>query len=80
MSLSLSDGSVIIQDVPGEGGAKFFGWADGSIASMTLACDGCDFAFAQMVEGAEVVPEPMTLVLLGCGLVGIAAWRRSRPS
>ena len=30
------------------------------------------------VVGAHVVPEPSTMVLLGCGLLGMAGWRRRR--
>ena len=86
MTLQLSDGSLLTQEVQGDSGALFFGWTAGSISSMTLfispnqAGGTTDFAFGEMVksESTSTVPEPATMLLLGSGLIGMAAFARRK--
>lgn len=80
VTLLLSDGSSLTQLVDGDGGAKFFGWAAGAITSFTQSCEtGCEgFATGEIVQGTQrtgSVPSPSTLILIGSGLVGLAAVR-----
>ena len=79
MTLLLNDGSSLTQTVNGDAGAKFFGWTGGSISSMTLSSNGA-FAFGNMVEAGRVAatPEPMSLSLLGMGLLGLIGFGRKK--
>ena len=43
-----------------------------------IPIEGADFNFAEGVRTPTVVPEPTTMLLLGSGLVGIAAKVRKR--
>ncbi len=55
-------------------------------SQVTLDADGCITsgiyvgACLTQVTDISVVPEPMTLALVGLGLVGLAAWRGRRSS
>lgn len=79
ITLTLSDGQTIVQSVDGDGGAKFFGWTGETIDSFTISSD-TDVAFGNIysVRAANAAPEPFTLALLGAGLAGMGAIRRSK--
>ncbi|MEZ4484560.1 MAG: PEP-CTERM sorting domain-containing protein [Syntrophotaleaceae bacterium] len=80
MTLLLSDGSSLTQAVNGDSGAAFFGFtSDLAISAITLSiAEELDFAFGEMVVGAAPVPEPSTILLLGCGLLGLGYFGRKR--
>ncbi len=83
ITVTLSDGSVIEQDVTGDSGADFFGWTstDEEVNSFDITSDG-DFALGNIVEGGSTneatVPEPLSLSLLGIGLSGLIFGRRHK--
>ena len=85
MRLALSDGSFLDQDVAGSGGAKFFGWAGGSITSLTVSSD-VDFAIGRLViadegeggGGGPIIPEPVSMMLFGTGMAGLGVVTRKR--
>lgn len=72
MTLATDDGGTLTQSVDGNGGAAFFGWAGGSVTSMTLSST-VDFAFGRMVQP---VPLPAGILLLAPGLGALAMVRR----
>jgi streptogramin lyase len=84
LTMTLSDGSELQQDVNGDGGAAFFGWVNTGgpgITAMTLTTDDLDgLAVGRMIQGvpaADRIPEPGSSVLLFLlGLAGVAAGRR----
>ena len=78
ITLGLSDGSSLSQDVNGNGGASFFGWVGGGVTSITISSTGGDFAFGDFAEGSTQVPEPAGVALLGVGLLGLGLIRRQR--
>ncbi|MCW7539272.1 PEP-CTERM sorting domain-containing protein [Aquabacterium sp. A7-Y] len=78
ITLDLSTGESITQTVDGLGGAKFFGWAGGTVTGLTLSSE-VDFAFGDFYEGSLVpIPEPGTYALFALGLGGLVLVRRRR--
>jgi hypothetical protein len=64
------DGTSVAQMVSGMGGACGYGfWADGSdlIVTISVACDGADFAVGEF----GIAPEPATICLLGLGALSL---------
>jgi hypothetical protein len=51
---------------------------DGSLIALSLSGDG--EPHNKLFKGEIPVPEPATLILLGSGLAGIAAFRRRKTS
>ncbi len=79
VSVTLSTGDVFSQQVIGASGAKFFGWIEPLVVSMSISVpDGAlGYAFGEIVAtSATAVPEPGTLLLLGGGLVALAGFGR----
>ena len=84
LTMTLSDGSELQQDVDGLGGAAFFGWVNTGgpgITAMTLTTDDLDgFAMGRMIQatpGPDRVPEAgASWLLFLLGLSGVAAGRR----
>jgi hypothetical protein len=80
VTVTLDDGSSETLGVNGLAGAQFFGFADASIASVTISADSAasGFAFGNFYSAVELseVPAPAALGLFGLGLLGLAALRR----
>jgi len=74
-----SGGQMIVQDVDGQGGAKFFGWAGEDVIGFSIWSEtgSGGFAMGRFVEGTAV-PEAGTMLLLGSGLVGLVGYRRMK--
>ena len=70
----------LYQLVDGDGGAKFFGWVDEEVLGFSVIsyAGSGGFAMGRFVEGTAAVPEASTLLLLGSGLVGLVAYRRTK--
>ena len=56
ITLDLSDGGTVTQDVNGEGGASFFGWVGGGVTGFTVS-SSTDFAVGDLYSSIAV-PEP----------------------
>jgi len=74
---------VLVGDVDGTGGVTL-GAAPGSALSGNITGVGLVSTFHQYQSAnfdfveITAVPEPMSAGLLGCGLIGLAAYRRRR--
>ncbi len=78
ITLALMDGSSLVQSVSGSGGAEFFGFTGGGVASMTVSSD-VDFAIGDFFV-RPAVPEPQTwaMMMLGFAAVGMTMRRSKR--
>ena len=72
LELSMPDGSL------SRGGTAFFGFLDegAQIKRVTLDPGGDGIGVDDIRYGASAIPEPTTFLLLGTGLIGVAAVRR----
>jgi hypothetical protein len=61
---------------------------NGTLVSIALNAAGLSYlagnietgiAFGGAVDTTAPIPEPTTMLLLGSGLVGLAAWKRRQP-
>ena len=78
ITLDLSDGGTVTQDVNGLGGASFFGWVGGGVTGFTVS-SSADFAVGDFYSSIAV-PEPSTwaMMLLGFAGLGFAGYRQRR--
>lgn len=91
MTLDIGGGNTLTQIVASVDTPSFFGWTEGTGTTMTLTCDGCNFAVANMVVGTPLetppppppptsVVEPTTIALFGLGLAGLGYTRRRKSA
>ena len=71
ITLSLSNGDTVTQNVDGNGGAAFFGWVGGGVTGLTIS-SSADFAEGDFFSST---PEPAYGIPVGSFLAGLVLWQ-----
>jgi len=85
VTLLLSSGATIFQQVNGSGGALFFGYTGSDVTNVTISsADGSGFAYGDFfttpVTASVQAPEPGSIMLLGTGLLALGGTFRRKKT
>src|SRR5262249_47306194 len=80
VTVRLDTGEMLQQDFASLSDVKFFGWAGDGVSSVSIVSND-DFGIGDFVSAkprTTDAPEPMTLSLIGAGVLGMGALRRRK--